>query len=131
MTLLVEETTGVQMAMLTDRPAVVLRINKLWHPEMDVDDVYDATRGWWVVGPKREDCEYAIAVANGVVRGVYRIHAWRPRGTGDHNWQDDAPDKPRWGFDGAPAPELQHVIGRDVSDLFPRGSANPVTYFNV
>lgn len=131
MTLVTTETTGVQVAPIIDRPAVVLRISKLWHPEMDVDDVYDAARGWWVIGPKREDCEYAIAVANGVVRGVYRIHGWRPRRKGDHNWQDDAPDKPRWGFDGAPAAELQHLIGTDVSDLFPPGSANPVTYLNV
>lgn len=61
---------------------------------MDQDDVYDAARGWWVVGPKREQCQYAIVVAQGVVRGVFHIHAWRPRGRGDHNWQDDPPDKP-------------------------------------
>lgn len=70
-------------------------------------------------------------MAHGVVRGVFRIDGWRPRRKGDDNWTDDAPDKPRWGFDGAPAPELQHLLGRDVSDLFPPGSANPVTYLNV
>src|SRR4051812_44563290 len=131
MTLLTEKTTGVLMPTMTDRPAVVLRINKLWHPEMNVDDVYDAVRGWWVIGPNRADCEYAIAVANGIVRGVFRIHGWHPRRKGDYNWEDDAPDKPRWGFDGAPAPELEHLIGSDISELFPRGSANPVTYLNV
>lgn len=61
------------MATPTDRPAVVMRIGKRWNPEMDVDDGYDAARGWWVIGPKRDRCEYAIAVAHGVVCDVYRI----------------------------------------------------------
>jgi hypothetical protein len=119
------------MATLTDRPAVILRISRLWHPEMDEDDVYDAVRGWWVIGPKREQCEYAIAVAHGVIRGVFQINVWRPRRKGDDNLKDDEPGKPRWGFDGAPAPGLRHLLGRDVSDLFAQGAANPVTYLNL
>lgn len=118
------------MATLTDRPAVLLRIGKRWRLDMDDDDVYDTVRGWWVIGPKREQCEYALAVAHGVVRGAYRIHGWRPRQEGDRGWEEDNPATPRWGFDGAPAPELSHVIGQDVSGVFPRGAANPVTYLN-
>ncbi|WP_091414928.1 hypothetical protein [Friedmanniella luteola] len=118
------------MTDLIDRPAVVLRIGKKWHPEMDLDEVYDTVRGWWLIGPKREQCEYAIAVARGTVRGVYQIHSWRPRQEGDRDWQDDLPGKPRWGFDGAPAPDLLHLVGSDVSHLFTKGAANPVTYLN-
>ncbi len=54
----------------------------------------------------------------------------RERREGDRDWQDDDPARPRWGFDGEPAPELQHLVGQDVSDRFPRGAANPVAYVN-
>lgn len=40
------------------------------------------------------------------------------------------PRQAQWGFDGAPATELQHLIGRDVSHLFHKGAANPVSYLN-
>lgn len=36
----------------------------------DQADRYDATRGWWVMGPKRGQAQYAVAVAKGIVRGV-------------------------------------------------------------
>lgn len=112
-------------------PAVVLRIGKLYRPGMDEDQVYDAVRGWWRIGPKQRDGrQYVVAVAHGVVRGVYRVHEWVPRKEGDRGWQQDAPGKPKWGFDGEPAPELAALVGTDVSYLFPRGSANPVTYVN-
>ena len=118
------------MTDLTDRPAVVLRIGKKWRPNMDQDEVYDTVRGWWVMGPKREKCEYAIAVAHGIVRGAFRIDAWQARSGSDSTRKVDASEKPKWGFDGAPAPELQNLLGQDVSDMFKKGSANPVSYLN-
>ncbi len=114
-----------------DVPAVLLRINRRVKPGMDEDAVYDAVRGWWKIGPKREQADYALAVAQGEVRGVLRILDWRARSKGDRGWEQDEPDSPRWGFDGEPAPELAHLIGRDVSGLFPRGAVNPVRYLNL
>jgi len=114
---------------LTDHPAVLLRINRRWKPGMSDDDIYDAGRGWWVMGEKRDACEYAIFVAGGEVRAVFRIHHWALRRPGDPGWQ--AGKKPRWGFDGEPVPELRHLVGTDVSWLFPPGAANPVRYLNV
>ena len=119
----------VRMAQI-DVPAVVFRISKYWEPGMDDAQVYDVTRGWWVMGRRREGAEYALAVTGGVVRGAYRVHAWRERREGDRGWEEDDPANPRWGFDGEPAPELQHLVGQDVSDRFPRGAANPVSYVN-
>ena len=114
------------MSSLIDQPAVVLRIGQKWRPDMDEDDVYDTARGWWLIGPRREKCEYAIAVAKGVVRGVYRIHGWqeRPQGEGRPG------GRVKWGFDGEPAPKLHYLVGRNVSHLFTFGAANPVLYLN-
>ncbi len=112
-----------------DVPAVLLRINRDWQPGMDDAQVYDVVRGWWVMGPRREQAEYALAIAGGVIRGAYRVHAWRQRREGDRGWDDD-PEQVRWGFDGEPASELQHLVGEDVSERFPQGAGNPVTYVN-
>jgi hypothetical protein len=96
---------------------------------MPEDELYDATRGWWVLGPKREQAPYAVAVARGVVRAVYEVHSWRPR-----YYNDDAATlspKVRWGFDGAISDEHGFLVGTDVRHLFPAGAANPVTYVNL
>jgi hypothetical protein len=111
-----------------DFPGVALNVSRSWSEGMDVDQVYDVTRGWWVVGPQREQAEYAVAVGKGVVRGVFVIHGWRPR----HLADDGGPaHTTRWGFDGEPSVEHQHLIGSDVSYLFPQGAANPVRYLNL
>ena len=110
-------------------PCVLLRVSKLWSEGMTDDDVYEITRGWWHVGPKREQAQYALAVAKGVVRGVYLVHDWRPR-----HYEDDGLTpikKARWGFDGEPAEDQAHLIGLDVKHLFPKGAANPIKYLNL
>ena len=109
-----------------DIPCVVLRVSKYWYPGIDDDTLYDVTRGWWVMGSKRERAEYAVAVAGGVVRGVWLIHGWRPR-----HHQENGSAATRWGFDGEPADDQAHLIGMDVKHLFALGAANPVRYFNL
>jgi hypothetical protein len=96
---------------------------------MHIDDIYDITRGWWKIGPKREQALFALAVADGVVRAVFEIHEWQPRLLDD----DGSPitENPRWGFDGEPATDQQHLVGLDVRHLFPQGAANPVRYLNI
>lgn len=113
-----------------DAPVVLLKIGKKYRPGMTEDEVYDAVYGYWRVAEKRRaTAQYALAVAGNVVRGAYRIHGWVPRKEGDRNWEQDPPGKPRWGFDGEPAPELEHLVGTDVSHRFTPGQANPVSYY--
>ena len=58
-----------------DHPALLIRINQLYRHNMDSLDLYDATRGVWRLGPRREGAKYALAVFEGVVREVYTIAA--------------------------------------------------------
>lgn len=112
-----------------DVPCVLFRVSRLWSEGMDEDEIYDITHGWWRIGPNRENARYALAVAKGKVRAVFEIYEWRPR-----IFEDDGvtpSENPRWGFDGAPAPDLAYLVGLDVSDLFPQGAANPVRYLNI
>lgn len=98
---------------------------------MPADDLYDATHGWWRLGTRREDADYAFAVNRGVIREVYRIGSWWLRRKGDRGWEDDIESgRPRWGFDGEVAGELAHYRNRSVAHFFKRGEASPFKYVN-
>lgn len=54
---------------------MLIRIPQLYRPGMSREALYEATRGHWKVGPRRERAEFAMAVAGGIVREVYEIDA--------------------------------------------------------
>lgn len=86
---------------------------------MSGDSLYEATRKWWVLNPDRAP-DLAFSVYRGTVRGVFRID----------DWEQDA-GSGRWAFRGRPDAKLaREYVGRDVSDYFPRGAANPIRYVN-
>ncbi len=110
---------------------LLIRIPRLWYPSMPAEDLFEATHGWWRIGPRREHADYAFAVNRGVVREVYAIESWRPRREGDRGWEDDVESgRPRWGFEGRVAEEVAHYRNRSVGHLFKRGEASPVKYVN-
>ena len=110
-----------------DEPVLLLKIPGLWTPRMSASELYEATRGWWRIGPdRRAAARYACAVNKSVIRAVYRIDSWRERREGDRDWQHDAGKPARWGFDGVPAPEMDRYVDTSVAHLFKRGEADPV-----
>jgi hypothetical protein len=111
-------------------PVILLRITKLWDPAMSPSELYETTRGWWRVGPRREEARYAMAISNGIVREVYEIKDWRQRREGDRSWEDDIAGRPRWVFDGMRSEAMAHYRNTDISRLFPRGVRNPIKYVN-
>lgn len=114
-----------------DVPALLLRISQLWDPDMSADELYDATRGHWKLGPRREEAKLAMAVADRTIREVYLIEQWHPAGTTPSatNIHRTAPPG-RWEFTGRPAkPDVRaKYVGRSVRQYFPNGSQNPVRY---
>lgn len=114
-----------------DHPSILIRIARLWDPAMTSEELYDATRGHWKVGSRREQAELAMAVADGVVREVYVIEGWHRAGTtrsATDVHRSAPPD--RWEFTGrrAPAEIREKYRGRSVKHYFPRGSQNPIRY---
>ena len=108
--------------------AVLLRIPVLWYPSMPEDELYKATRGWWVIGPRRQRASYAFAVNRGVIREVYEVEEWRTAREGETE-----PDEVgrRWGFEGRRAgSEFDKYRNTSVGHLFKQGAANPVRYVN-
>ena len=105
---------------------ILFRIPKLWTPAMPEEELYEATRGWWVLGKRRKEAKYGFAVSKGVIRGVYRIDSWRERTKGDRGFEEG--EKKRWGFEGKSAPEMERYRNTSVAHLFKKGNASPAMY---
>lgn len=116
-------------------PAILIRINDLFHYGMDDAELYDATRSAWVVGDRRNKVQYAFSVYEGVIREVYRITQWLPGGAtynarygGQHRRRTG-----RWEFVGTKAKEKirRRYVNRYVGHLFTQGAQNPISYVNI
>jgi uncharacterized protein len=110
--------------------AILITINKLYRSDMTLLELYEATRGIWVVGPRGNEAEYAMAVYQGIVREVYRIDKWHSAGTLDYQTRDasDFRDSSRWEFSGEIANDIRGMyVGFSVG----KGGQNPIRYVNV
>jgi hypothetical protein len=116
-------------------PALLVRINQMYKDGMSTQALYEATRGVWVIGERREAVQYAFAVAQGIVREVYEVHSWHSAGSTPYKTRPlhDVSYKGRWEFIGevAPAAIREKYLDCSVADYFPRGAANPIMYVNT
>jgi hypothetical protein len=116
---------------ITD-PTILIRINRQYRPAMDPNALYEATRGSWRVGERRERAKLAMAVYEGVVRGVYEIEAWHPAGSTPYATRDvvKLTREGRWEFTGREArQDLQdRYLGRSVAAYLRRGLQSPIVY---
>lgn len=112
---------------------VIIKINKLYNPNMTSEELYEGTRGIW----KRKiesvnNAEYALSVANGIVVEVYKIDGWYKAGTFPMKTRtiNEERCKERIEFVGSIASDevKSYYLGLNVSHLFKYGEANPVKY---
>ena len=107
--------------------AILITINRLYRSGMTPLELYEATQGIWVVGPQREQAEYAFSLYQGVVLEVYKIHHWYPSGTLEYQTRDasDFKDRGRWEFSGEVAWDIRdQYVGFSVG----KGGQNPIRY---
>lgn len=117
---------------------ILIRINRLYHEKMSMDELYEATRGIWRIGIRREKADFVFAVYKGEVVEVYSIISWFPACTLPYktrNIQEEISNvkvQERWEFDGKLADEsVRHkYIGKSVKEYFMDGASNPVMYIN-
>ena len=114
-------------------PVLLIRINKLYRPGMNAEALYEATRGVWTCGIRREKARYAFAVYQGVIREVYEIEAWHKGGTLEYRTRSreevDAPN--RCEFSGKVSEKLSAKYkGGSVDRYFSKGAQLPYTYVN-
>ena len=114
--------------------SILIRINELYRPQMTASELYDATRGVWKLGPRRQRAKYAFAVFEGIIREVYEIKLWLKSGsTFSSRNPHGVRSANRWEFVGRLAPDKlrRRYINRDVSGYFKRGAQSPIIYVKV
>ena len=110
--------------------ALLITINRLYRSNMSDRELYEATRGIWRLGSRRENVVYGMAVYQGIVREVYRIESWFPAGTLPYETRDAKGfrNSGRWEFEGSIATEIRdEYIGNSVG----LGGQNPIRYKNI
>ncbi len=113
-----------------DDAAILITINKLYRSNMSPLALKEATRGIWVLDPRRANkAKYAMAVFQGVVREVYLIKEWHKSGTLTYKTRDDVFDPDRWEFSGEVAPEK--IREKYIDKFVGKGRQNPIHYVNV
>ncbi len=118
-----------------EESAILINITRAFRYGMTVQELYDATRSAWILGPKRENAKFALSVYRKVVREVYEISGWL-RGGSTMRCTDASErrefDRPRWEFVGRLAPDdlRKKYIGRSVAKYIPKGAQNPILYVN-
>jgi hypothetical protein len=107
----------------TDKPILLININKRYHRDMTDNELYDATRKSWVVGTRRNNAKYGIATYRGLTREVYEIDNW---------YSIEVNGKTRWGFNGKKANEniREKLRYKAIGSFFTKGAANPIKYLN-
>ena len=114
--------------------AVLIRISKLYRESMTAEEIYEATRGVWKVGPRRDGADYAISIANGEIKEIYKIASWLQAGTLRYQTRPkvDIEVEGRWEFQGTLAGDTmrKQYLGKSVKHYLPRGASNPITYVN-
>jgi hypothetical protein len=102
---------------------------------MPATELYEATRGVWKLGERRERANFAFAVFEGVVREVYEVHSWHPAGSQHYESRSDSDVrlKGRWEFRGqVAADEIRNkYVDRSVKKYLPPKAQNPIAYVNV
>jgi len=114
---------------------VLIRVTRRFPRPFDWDALYEATRGYWIIGARRRRIgapaapDYAMAVHEGVVRAVYRIDEWFR--TPDDEIAMDRRGLRRWGFSGRIARDVEdRYLGREVTAWLPRGAQTPLRFIN-
>ena len=113
-----------------EEKGIIFRINRTFDASMDAMALYEATRGVWVLGSRREEAIYAFAVYKKKILEVYRIEQWFPAGTTEYQTRNsDEFDRSRWEFVGKVAEDeiRTKYIGKFITSDRLRGS-NPGTY---
>lgn len=113
---------------ITD-PVVLIRISQLYRHNMSPHELYEATRGFWKMGPRRTGARYALAVFEGVAREAYQIEAWHRAGATSYSTRDSSQpgNGPRWEFTGRAALEeirTKYVDKSVARYLPPKGRAS-------
>jgi uncharacterized protein len=110
--------------------AILITINRLYRSDMTAQELYEATRGTWRIGQRRNQADVVMAIYQGIVREVYKIEKWHPAGTIEYQTRNslELQTEKRWEFEGEKSEEniRSQYVGFNVG----RSGQNPIRYIN-
>lgn len=110
---------------------IFIRINQGYYSEITDLELYESTRGYWVVSPENASkAKYAMPVYDGVILEVYKIATWLPSGTTHMETRTCKRITGRYEFVGKRAPKRirDKYINKSVAEFFAYGNTNPIKY---
>ena len=121
---------------IRDQGILLIRINQLFRHGMGSEELYEATRGVWKIGARRDSVRHVLALYQGVVKEVYAVEGWEPANWRAYSFRAEELrareklDVGRWQFKGSVAEEpiRSRYLGKDVSKYLVKGAMNPIQY---
>ena len=115
---------------------ILIRINKSYYNGISPQELYDVTRGYWQVNPKRaREMKYAMPVYDGMILEVYEIQGWYPAHATmmcnrEISSEEKEATKERYEFVGRYASDSvrQFFKGKYVTSVFKKGGQNTIRY---
>ena len=108
-------------------PLLLVKINRQYRGGMTITQVYEAVRWCWRMDIKRaRKARYVLAVANGIVRGVFKPTTFAKITEADTQNPDDVG---RVYFDGYAVESSYELASTKAFGL--RGQASPIRYMNM
>ena len=110
---------------------LLIKLSDTFRYNMDPMDLYDYTRGIWLIGSKREQVEYAFAVYDGIIQETYNVLQWFEGGStySHRNDIDSWKIHKRWEFVGNVSEKMRKKYQyKSVEHFWKPGSRNPIRY---
>ena len=111
---------------------LLIKLSKSFRYNMHPQDLYDYTRGIWVISEKRrKNTEYVFAIYDGVIQETYQVLNWFEAGTTFNKRQDMNLDKriKRWEFIGNIDYEMRKkYLHKSVNHYWKSNAQNPLRF---
>ena len=113
---------------------LIININKTYNkkrkkkcesPIYDRPNIYEATRGWWILDVNRaKKTDYVLAEYKGIIRAIFKPEKWIQN--------VEIMGKKRWGFEGSEILDKEIIklyLNKRVTKM--QGMANPIRYYSA
>ena len=112
---------------------LLIKLSQTFRYNMSPQDLYDNTRGIWVVSEeRRRNTKYAFAVYDGVIQETYKIHSWFDAGATFSSGRTDIDSWkkiPRFEFVGNISFEMRKkYLHKSVNHYWKSKAQNPIRY---
>jgi hypothetical protein len=111
-----------------ETPALLININRLYHPDISDTELYEATCKHWVVDTnKLRSVPIVCAVFLGIIREVYQVSEWHK------SPEEFNHPRKRSYFEGKVAEPFirKNLINKSVTNYWKKGSQNPIKYVGL